>query len=240
MKVLKVFLAAIFLLCFASPAFAQGREVGRGSEYDLVEKVVQSRTEYKLALENLVEFYDKLGDAGKLRMAREELDAFDDVPQNQYLLVVRKAKPGSATENIIEANRLYKDGLSYKKYPDLFTKKKRLREAVKRFTTLLEKYPTSDKADDACYMLGEIYAGFYYRDYNRAVKYLEECFAIDPKTPHPARLKAAEIYHRKLKMLDKAMELYKETEENSPIVRNRQIASKRIVELRARNVSPVK
>ena len=236
MKVLKICLTTFFLLCSVAFAFAAEESISRGAEYDLVEKVVQSRTEYKLALEGLVEFYNKLGDAGKLGMAREELEAFDDVPQNQYLLVVRKVKPGTATENIVDANRLYKDGLSYKKYPDIFRKKKKLREAVKRFTTLLEKYPASDKADDACYMLGDIYAGFYFRDYSRAVKYYEECFRIDSRTRHPARLKAAEIYHRKLKLLDKAMELYEETEEDSPFIRNRQIASKRIVELKAQNI----
>jgi len=240
MNILKVWCVAGLMLLLSTAAFAQEKELNLAEEYDLAEKVALSRSAYKASLETLIEFYAKLGDATKLAMAQEELDAVDAIAQPQYVLLTRKLKAGSAEENILEANRLYQDGLNYKNYPDLFTKKKRLESAIKRFTELLDKYPTSDKVDDACYMLGEIYEGHYYKDYDRAAQYFEKCYEVNPDTKHPARFKAAEIYYKKLKMWNKAMDVYQETWEHSPVLKNRQIAAQRIEELKAYNILPTK
>ena len=240
MKILKISCVAALMLLLSAAAFALEKQLNLAEEYDLAEKVALARANHKASLESLIEFYTTLGDATKLAMAQEELDALDAIAQPQYVLLTRKLKPGSAEENILEANRLYQDGFNYKNQADLFTKKNKLDTAIKRFTELLDNYPTSDKVDDACYMLGEIYEGYYYKDYDRGAQYFEKCYEVNPNTKHPARFKAAEIYYKKLKLWNKAIDVYQETWEHSPVLKNRQIAAQRIEELKAYNVFPTK
>ena len=56
--------------------------------------------------------------------------------------------------------------------------------------------------------MGEIYGGWYFEDWARAVQCYERCWQWNPKTPLPAMLNAAKIYDEKLKNRDKAVELY--------------------------------
>lgn len=240
MKDLKISMIFGILALFAVIAYAEEARINLSQEVDLAEMVAAARSQYKISLENLIEFYNKLGDATKLGMAKQELDALDAIAKPQYVLMVHNLEPLMATENILEANRLYNDGVSYKKAPELFEKKQKLDIAAARFTELLEKYPRSDKVDDACYMLGEIYEGYYFKDYPRAAKYFEKCFEVNPDTTYPARFKAAQIYYEKLKMLGKAMKLYEETRDHDPVFKNRQISAERLELLKATYVPPTK
>ena len=179
-------------------------------EVGLVEEVARLRKAYGRALAALKDHYTKRGTVHKIEWANSEIAAFEKVPKVQYLIVAELAGPGlKPTRRIEAADQLFTEGTDYKNYPAFPpAKKDYLRLAIQKFTSVIEKYPESDKIDDAAYCIGEIYGGWYFEDWARAVSSYERCWQWDPKTPYPAVFNAAKIYDEKLKNRVKAVELY--------------------------------
>jgi hypothetical protein len=179
-------------------------------EVGLVEEVARLRKAYGKALLALKDFYLEQGVHHKLQWSEQELEAYTDVPKIRYLTPAELASPQLKPERRVPAaDQLYTEGLHYKEYP-AFPPGKRdyLKIALQKFETIIEKYPESDKIDDAAFRMGEIYGGWYFQDWVRAVQAYERCWQWNPDTEHPAYLNAAKIYDEKLKNRRKAVELY--------------------------------
>jgi TolA-binding protein len=114
-------------------------------------------------------------------------------------------------------------------------------EAVGVFRELIERYPTSDKIDDAAFQLGQVHKEYLQDQEPIAVKWYERAWAWDPNTPHEPRFQAAVIYDYRLHDRDRALELYQlvlkdETPEQSSVNKlarrtNVDFATRRIGEL---------
>jgi hypothetical protein len=184
-------------------------------EVGLAEEVVRARKAYDRALLALRDHYTARGTAVKLGWVSSELEAFDKVPKVQYLTVAEMAGPNLRPIRRIEAaDQLYEEGMQNKNYPAMpFPmsnpgKDAYLKKALEKFQTIIEKYPESDKIDDAVFRMGEVYGGWYYNDPTRAVECYERCWTWNPKTEYPAIFNAAKIYEEKLNNRTKAVELY--------------------------------
>jgi tetratricopeptide (TPR) repeat protein len=179
-------------------------------EVGLVEEVARTRKAYGRALLALKDYYVSRATNTKIEWIDSELAAFDKVPKIQYLVVAELAGPNlRPTKHIEAADQLFKEGMNYKDYPAFPPgKKEYLKVAVEKFQTIIEKYPESDKIGDAAFRLGEMYGGWYFQDWARAVQSYQRCWQWDPGTPYPALFNAAKIYDEKLKNRVKAVELY--------------------------------
>jgi len=182
------------------------------AEVGLVEAVAAARKQYERTLEALREYYTNRGNNAKTEWAESELQGFEKTPKPRYLLAAEIAGPELRPARHIEAaKQLYEEGLHFKNYPAFPpAKKDYLKVALEKFRTIIEKYPQSDKIDDAAFRMGEIYGGWYFQDYARAVMAYERCWQWNPETRYPARFKAAKILEEKLKNRARAVELYNE------------------------------
>jgi len=192
---------AALVVMLALPFSAQAGEDAASlpeKELALVEKLVQSRLDYEDLLRELGEFYSATGNVHKKKLVQKELDSLVRMDKYDYIVptIDLTAAP---TEYIPAAETLFKDGTTYFEYFDLFEKKQKLNMALARFREILKKYPTSDKADDAAFYIGEIYASGHFKDYETAVKFYQLCYTLNPLTNRPARIKALDIYYKKLK-----------------------------------------
>jgi len=189
-------------------------------EVALVEEVARARNAYGRALQALTDYYMERGTAFKLEWLHSEINAFNKIPKIQYLGVAELAGPElRPMRRIPAADQLFREGINYKDYPAFPPQKKDyLKLALEKFQTIVEKYPDSDKIDDAAFRMGEIYGGWYFEDWTRAVQCYERCWQWNPKTEDPARFNAAKIYDEKLGNRVKAVELYNRVvaESNNP------------------------
>ncbi|NLX58409.1 MAG: hypothetical protein GXY74_04895 [Phycisphaerae bacterium] len=206
------------------------------SEVMAVERVAVARETYRLALESLKQFYVSNGNATKLEWVSKELMGLNSIEQYHYLSEMELAGPNlRPTDSIPAADQLYQEGLDFKNYPAFpDEKREKLKVAVQKFRTIISDYPRSDKIDDAAYMLGEIYEGWYYNDFSRAALAFERCFQWNPKTILPARIKAARLYDQKLMQRDKAVVLYNLVISESTNEEHRREAAQRLNQLAPR------
>ena len=232
MKVREAFAVAAALGMLMTLAFAAG---GDTNELALIDTLTAARASYEKALRDLVGFYSSAGYTEKYTRAKEELQSFKEIPIRDYLQLNSPVKPVAAGKfrSIKEADMLFEDGVTYKEFPDLSSKKKRLIKAIEHFQLILDNYPESDKYADACFMLGEIYAGFYFKDPNTGVTYYEKAILANPLLPYPAYYKAGLIYYDRIprpklaaEMFKKVIQLGIDTEEN------RQDAIKKLAKMR--------
>src|SRR5262245_51526214 len=206
-----------------------------GSELEFVEKVIEARRAYTNSLKALIEYYRGAGDTRRTQMAEDELRAFHRTPHPVYRLELdvpsAKLQP---LHNQKEANDIYRWAMSYKDrvIGTEYTDNQRRAEIL--LQELLTKYPQSNKISDAAYMLGELYEGRSFRQFERAAAYYERCFQWDPNTKYDARLRAARIYDRDLKDRQRAIELYRAALEFETIPARRQEAQRRLSDLGAR------
>ena len=179
-------------------------------ELGLVEEVTRLRKAYGRALVALKDYYLTRGAQHKIEWIDQELAAFEAVPKTRYLTIAEVVGPDlKPAKRIPAADQLYTEGLDYKDYPAFPpAKKEYLKNALLKFQAIIEKYPQSDKIDDAAFRMGEIYGGWYFQDWARAVQCYERCWQWNPETNYPARFNAAKIYEEKLKNRIKAVELY--------------------------------
>ncbi|MCK4628093.1 MAG: hypothetical protein KAT56_03760 [Sedimentisphaerales bacterium] len=195
---------------------AQGADLQRNTEVELVEQMARYRSQYEKYLELLGDFYDRQGNNLKARWSRQELEHLQLGPKHSYLVVAEIAGAElKATTGIVEADLLYQDGMKYYhkgrgKLGVFFVNKKNLYLAIDKFNELITNYPNSDKIDDAAFQVGEIYH-YYLKDYHKALLYYQRVWQWDDQTPKPARYAVARIYDDYLHDRVKALEYYQKS-----------------------------
>ena len=212
-------------------------------EVDLVETLATHRTTYRRTLEQLRAYYKQKGYAHKEKWAAFELKGLNSVKAFRYMEDAEIPSAALRPEaSIEEADALYEKGLELMKkgghgVPALYREDVMV-EAAQVFRHLIEKYPNSDKIDDAAFMCGEIHKEYMPDQELLAVKWYERAWTWDPNTPHPARFQAAVVYDYRLHDRDRALELYQGVvKRETTITGNVRFATRRIHELTADNRS---
>jgi TolA-binding protein len=202
------------------------------SDVELVERVLASRKDYQIALEQLRAHYVSVGDTEKARWAEEELRQYHRIGKQAYRLELDPPPPSlQALYNIPEANDLYRRAVLYKDHgwgTDYIDNQRRAEILLQQ---LLTSYPQSDKIGDAAYQLGDLYEGKAYRQPQRAAVYFERCFQWNPNTQLDARNRAARLYDKVLKQRDKAIEIYRQVIQHETDATRLAEAQKRLQEL---------
>lgn len=183
-----------------------------GGEVELVEAVIKARKDYWASLDKLRQHYLATNEVERARWVEDELKSYHRMMKYSYRLDVKDVPPPTLQpkQNLIEANNLFRRAVEYmnKGTGDEAIDNQRRAEIL--FQAILEKYPESDKIAEAAYHLGELYEAYKPRpQYERAAAYYERSFQWNKASATDARLRAAKIYDRQLKMQDKAKELYK-------------------------------
>ena len=209
------------------------------SEVDLVELLVMHRLAYRRTLAQLHNYYSERGYSHKESWAAHELKGLRSVQMFRYLLDAEIPQNQlNPTENIAEADALYEKGLALMKEGGhgvpVFYRQERMIEAARVFRDLIERFPLSDKIDDAAFMCGEIHKEYLPGQERIAVKWYERAWTWNPHTPHTARFQAAVVYDYRLHDRDRALELYKAVVKDESHDRtNLRFATRRINELTA-------
>lgn len=218
-----------------TPAAPPPRPAATLNDMELVERLLAARRDYQRSLEALRAHYVKVGDVERAKWAEEELKAFHRINKPAYRLELDVPPPTlQATQNIQEANELFRRAMSYKdkgwgtEYID------NQHRAELLLQQLLTMYPQSDKIGDAAYQLGDLYESRVFRQYRRAAQYFERAFQWNPTTQLDARLRAARLYDRQLNERGKAMELYREVTAHETDPKRLQEAQRRLAELSGR------
>jgi TolA-binding protein len=195
-----------------------GTDLAGMNEVGLVEEVASARKNYERALSGLKAYYAARGNATKTQWADQEMGAVAKVPKAKYLTIQEMGGPDlKPTRDVPAANQLYSEGMQFKGYPAMPPdKKKYLQQALDKFETIIQKYPDSSKISDAAFRMGEIYGGWYFQDFARAVQAYERCVQWNPRSPYPAMFNAAKIYEENLDNRVKAVELYNRVIGESP------------------------
>ncbi len=167
-------------------------------EGEIASTIQTSRENYKNALEELIQHYLNIGNQSRLEHARKELKALIKVPQLRYMTASEETKKMMPFKNIEDANILFQDGMTYKTLMNIIRKKTNLTIAIARFRRILDKYPESDKADDAAFELADILEKSSFKNYEEAAFYYVKCYELNPNTEMPARYKAGKVYDNKL------------------------------------------
>lgn len=167
-----------------------------------------SRENYKKALIELIQHYLDIGNQSRLDQARKELKSLNKVPQLRYLTAGEETKEIIPSKNIEDANILFQDGMTYKNSLNIFKKKINLSHSAARFRRILNKYPESDKADDAAYELADILEKSAFKNYEEAAFYYVRCYELNPNTEMPAYYKAGKVYDEKLHDYSAAIKNY--------------------------------
>lgn len=226
-------------LCLTVPALAQSpppagakAPVTPRSDLELVERLLAARRDYQGTLEQLRAHYQANGDVEKMRWAEDELRQYHRMSKNAYSLELDVPPPTlQASQNIPEANELYRRALTYKDkgWGNDYTDNQRRAEIL--LQQLLTNYPQSDKIGDAAYQLGDLYESRAYKQYRRSAQYYERAFQWNPNTNSDARLRAARLYDKQLMERSKALELYREVTARETDPKRLQEAQKRMADL---------
>ena len=217
--------------CDDCAAYMQTVQTQSLSEKEFVDALLKRRDEYEKALGELRRFYQNRGERESVEKVEMEIN---DLVVSRKYVYQNWEDPLPAltpTENIREAELLYKEAESLR--PGIFTLKKdrRLLEAADTYRRLIQKYPTSVRVADAAYRLGEIYEELGGPDTRRAARFYVLCFMWEPGTVHPARYKAAAVYDVKLRDYRTAAWLYKLAIEESADKETRDKAAIRFAQL---------
>jgi len=184
-----------------------------GNEVDLVEAVATHRSLYHQHLEQLRDYYKSHGYAAKQGWADFELKGLKNVKAFRYLAEAEVPQSQlQPTESVSEADAMFQRAEELMKQGGhgvpIFYRQKLMIEAADVLRGLVERYPNSDKVDDAAYLLGEIHKEYLPGQELIAVKWYERAWTWNPQTPFPARFQAAVVYDYRLHDRDRALELY--------------------------------
>jgi TolA-binding protein len=205
----------ITLVAFgADPVKPEGEtpSKGKASEVELVENLLKARREYWVSLDKLRQHYIANSDIEKTKWAEEEIRSYHRMMKYSYRLDIKDVPPPTLQpkQNIPEANNLFRRAVEYhnKGFGEELLDNQRRSEIL--FQGILERFPESDKIADVAYHLGELYESYRPKpQYLRAAAYYERSFQWNKSSSSDARLKAAQVYDKHLKMQEKAKELYK-------------------------------
>lgn len=218
--------------------------VADAQEVDLVEAVLTHRARYHQSLRQLHDYYMSRGYAAKEEWAAFELKGLRSVKQFRYLLDAEiPSEMLRPSKQIPGADALYQKGRDLMRsgghgVPVLY-REDRMVEAAVVLRELIEKYPTSDKIDDAAFFLGEIHKEYLPGQELLAVMWYERAWTWNPQTPHPARFQAAVVHDYRLHDRDRALELYQSVVRHETAIKsNVRWAMRRIHELTTATASP--
>ena len=218
-----------------SPAEKVTREARQkiaAEEIQLVEAVVSARQSYKENLLKLIGFYARQGSNFKLKKAKRELDQLRAMDQYKYVVIAQAVGAHvRPLKDIPEAEKVFLDGRQYDTTPDIFNIDRNKRLALKRYLEVITRYPESIRVDDAAYYAGVIFEENL-KDYYRATVYYEKCFEWEPKTPNPARIRAAKLYYKKIKDFREARRLYDLAAAEAPNPKHRKEAAQMVEKLK--------
>lgn len=204
-------------------------------EERLVAGAATSRKEYVEHLKSLAKLYREFNLPEKAEAAEEEIRAVERavriIPGSARTGAGSQAAEPLARESIAEADALYAEADEFRRSSNLFKRKENLRKALEIYEKLILKYPTSDKADDCAYRMGEIYGSPYFESYEKALRCYEKCVVWNPDTDHDARYRAAEIADYRLSDIPAAIQWYRKAVEKDPVPDNRKAAEKRLKRL---------
>ncbi len=217
--------------------------IADAQEVDLVEQLAYHRAMYHRSLKALSEYYDQHGYTAKRRWAGRELDDLNRVKTFRYLLAAEiPADDLVARDSIAEADNLFERAVSLMEdgghgTPVVYSENK-MRRALEMFRELIERYPNSDKIDDAAFYCGEIHKEYFKGEEPIAVRWYERAFTWNPETPHPARFQAAVVYDYRLHERDRALELYHDVIEHERGHKSNVHFAVRRIEQLTRDVQP--
>jgi TolA-binding protein len=201
-------------------------------DIELVERLLASRRDYQIALEQLRAHYIAVGDVERQRWAEDELRQFHRIPKQAFRLELDVPPPTlRAAINIPEANEMYRQSMLYKDKgwgTDFLDNQIRAELLLQQ---LLTSYPQSDKIGDAAYQLGDLYEGKAFKQYRRAALYFERCVDWHPNTQFDARLRAARLYDKHLAERGRAAKFYRDVTMHDTDPKRLQEAQKRLTEL---------
>jgi hypothetical protein len=222
---------------------SKGASTERAGEVEMVEAVLKARKDYWTSLDKLRQHYIAVNEIEKARWVEDELRAYHRMMKYSYRLDVKDVPPPTLQpkQNIVEANNLFRRAIEFKGQGagDAYIDNQRRVEIL--LQAILEKHPESDKIAEAAYHLGDIYEQYRPRpQYERAAAYYERSFQWNKASATDARLRAARIYDRDLKMLDKAKELYRGVMNHDTNPARVAEAEKRLTELSGGTPAPRK
>jgi TolA-binding protein len=210
------------------------------TEVDLVEEMMMHRAMYSRLLQALVTFYSERGNDEKATWARTELnDLKNHVKPYKYIkdaeLPAENLQP---TNSVAEADKLYDEAMALLKKGGhgvpVFYNQETMKQALAKFKELVDKYPSSDKIDDACFYIGEIHKEYFEeKDNSIAIDWYKRALTYNPKTPHPVRFQIAVIVDFRLHEREEALKWYNAvlTEEPDAEKSNTEFSKKRIRQL---------
>jgi tetratricopeptide (TPR) repeat protein len=206
-------------------------------EVDLVEQVVANRDAYLRSVSQLHRFYVENGYHDKAQWSASELADIRRIQPFRYIMSAQVPQVTmSARESIMEADALYDRGVNLMNRGGdnipIFYNKERMVESLKLFRRLIDRYPSSDKIDDAAYHCGRIHKEYLKDQDIIAAQWFERAFEWNSQTPYPARFQAAIVYDYRLGQHAKALDLYRKavTEERNHST-NVFFANRRIAQL---------
>jgi TolA-binding protein len=214
------------------PATRPKGAAGKGTDFELVERLQTARREYQMTLEALRAYYIGQSDIERARRVEEELVQYHRINKHPYRLELDVPPPTlQGNENKPEANDLYRRAMQFKEkgWGTDYTDNQRRAELL--FQQLLTNYPQSDKISDAAYQLGDIYESKAFRQFDRAAAYFDRCYQWNPKTQFDARLRAARLYDRHLNERNKAIDIYQEITRRETDAKRIEEAQRRLTEL---------
>jgi len=210
-------------------------EVIEPLEVDLVERVLANRQAYHASLEELRGYYRDKGYPTKESWAGFELESARKIKQFRYVLDAEIPSSALRPERSIpEADQMFEQAQALlRKGQGLLYRQKLVIEAAQKFQEMIERYPDSDKIDDAAFFLGEIHKEYLKDQEALAVAWYERVWQWNPQTPHPARFQAALVYDFRLNDRDRALELYRQVlaQEAGLSRMNRRYAMHRVEEI---------
>jgi tetratricopeptide (TPR) repeat protein len=215
------------------------------NEVDLVEEMILHRAMYARLLRVLATYYTEHGYPEKAQWAISELNDLKKVKPYRYIIdaevPVSELQPA---ESISEADALYNDAMALMKKAGhgtpVFFNQATMRQALAKLKELVDRYPTSDKIDDAAFYIGEIHKEYEQEaDNSIALEWYKKAIEWNPDTPHPARFRIATTYDYRLHERENALFWYQEALEkeakfdglSGEFAMNKDYAAKRIREL---------
>ncbi len=186
------------------------------TEVDLVEEMLLHRAMYARYLRVLATYYSEHGYENKANWARTELNDLRHV--KPYIYISDAQAPVATlrpTESIAEADKLFDEGVALMKKGGhgvpIFYNQDTMKLALAKFNELLEKYPKSDKIDDAAFMIAELHKEYFEeKDNTIALEWYQRAIDWNPSLPYPARFQMAVVYDYRMHEREKALALYQE------------------------------
>ncbi len=189
------------------------------SEVDLVEELILHRNMYARFLNALGSYYMEKGPEYKVNWVREEQRQLRRVKPYPYIMEASVPPPDlRPTDSIAEADKLYQDALALMKKAGhgvpIWYHAGTMKLALAKLKELVDKYPTSDKIDDAAFYIGEIHKEYglgesgLELDNELALKWYQRAIDWDPKTPHPVRFQMAVVLDYRLHERERALAMY--------------------------------